>query len=415
MSLTGNAQITALADQFAPIGPNGASYVGSNEWDFSGVDTQYSTHGIHTYVAAMIPTLARRLIEEYAPKDGIVLDPFCGGGAVMVEAISSGRRAVGRDVNNLAVLVSKAKTKRIRSEAIQKESRKVLRAASEFRGPAATFPASASVEYWFKDYMLLPLTGLKTSIGAIENRTLRTLFQTLFSGTVRSVSLTLRNEVRLRRMPPEQEERFNPDIFETFEKYVALALERVPELPSRSSTDIRRADTRKLRLKSKSVDTTICSPPYGDERNGVNYTQFSKNMLYWLGYSHQDIQSTKDQSLGWGKTERLVPPSRTLIDSLSGLSENPRAVWEATAFYGDYYDTLRQIVRVTRDRVVIVIGNRVLNQRVLDNAQITIEMMDALGMSLEAHHNRQLPSKRLPKMREAGAAIDREAILVFQP
>ena len=216
-------------------------------------------------------------------------------------------------------------------------------------------------------------------------------------------------------MPPEQEERFNPDVLETFRKYVNIAQDRVPTLPQKSFADIRHDDARKLKLKSNSVDTTICSPPYGDERNGVNYSQFSKNMLYWLGYTQQELQATKDQSLGWGKAERRIPPSRTLTESMSDLLENPKAAREAVAFYGDYYDALRQIVRVTKDHVVIVIGNRVLNQRVLDNAQITIDLMDAIGMRLETRHTRQLPTKRLPKMREAGAAIDEEAILVFRP
>ena len=42
-----------------------------------------------------------------------MLDPFCGGGSVLVESVSSGRFAISRDVNELAVLISKAKTTRI--------------------------------------------------------------------------------------------------------------------------------------------------------------------------------------------------------------------------------------------------------------------------------------------------------------
>ena len=249
------------------------------DWDFAGVDTQYSTHGIHTYVAAMIPALARQLIDMYAPPGGVVLDPFCGGGAVLVEAVNTGRRAVGRDINHLAVLVSQAKTSQLSARAIRQEARRVMQRAEQYHGPPLTFPETAYVGYWFKDYMLLPLTALKLAIDEIQKPRLKTLFQVLLSGTVRSVSLTLRNEVRLRRMPPEQEEQFNPDVFETFGKYVSIAEERVPLLPRGSSAGVRRGDTRQLDLRRNSVDTTICSPPYGDERNGVNYTQFSKSLF----------------------------------------------------------------------------------------------------------------------------------------
>lgn len=109
-----------------------------------------------------------------------------------------------------------------------------------------------------------------------------------------------------------------------------------------------------------------------------------------------------------------MPPSRTLLDSLELISDNPTAVREAVAFYADYYKALHQLARVARSRIIIVIGNRVLHKQVLDNAQITAELMDAIGVQLEEFHFRGLPTKRLPKMREFGAAIDQEAILVFK-
>ena len=166
------------------------------DWDFAGHDTQYSTHGLHTYVAAMIPALARRLIDMYIPTNGSVLDPFCGGGAVLVETIRSDRPAFGRDTNHLATLVSKAKTHFISQDDISLHGYQVLKNAENYNGPILRFPKSAVVEYWFKDYMLTPLTGLKNAIDQIsaDHKELKTLFQVLLSATVRSVSLTYRNE-----------------------------------------------------------------------------------------------------------------------------------------------------------------------------------------------------------------------------
>lgn len=384
------------------------------EWNFAGQDTQYSTHGLHTYVAAMIPGLARKLIDTYVPAGGIVNDPFCGGGAVMVEAIRSGRTAVGTDINDLAVLISQAKTRYLSSQLVEDTTRSVVSDAKAYNGPALQFPASARVEFWFKDYMLQPLTGLKLAIDDIPSEPLRTLFRVVFSHTVRSVSLTYRNEVRLRRMSEEEQTKFNPDVFDMFSKFAALARERVAELPVGARADIGKQDVRKLTFANDLFDAIICSPPYGDERNGVNYTQFAKNMLYWLGCTQSELKTSKNMTLGWGKTARLVPPSTTLARVLDIIADNPTAVWEAIAFYGDYYEALREMARVVRGRVIIVIGNRVLHRTIIDNPQITVEFMDALGVPLERIHFRSLPTKRLPKMREFGAAIDKEAILVFR-
>jgi DNA modification methylase len=43
----------------------------------------------------MLPSLARRIVEEYSKPDGLVLDPMCGTGTTLAEAAAVGRRAVG--------------------------------------------------------------------------------------------------------------------------------------------------------------------------------------------------------------------------------------------------------------------------------------------------------------------------------
>ena len=109
-----------------------------------GQDTQYATHGLHTYVAAMIPALARTLIDAYVPRKGSVLDPFCGGGAVLVEAIRSGREAVGRDINDLAVLVSRAKTTHVRADEIRDGGARVSQGQKSTMGHHCAFQSPTS-------------------------------------------------------------------------------------------------------------------------------------------------------------------------------------------------------------------------------------------------------------------------------
>ena len=43
----------------------------------------------------MLPELARRLVAEYCPPEGLVVDPMCGIGTTLVEAAALGCRAVG--------------------------------------------------------------------------------------------------------------------------------------------------------------------------------------------------------------------------------------------------------------------------------------------------------------------------------
>lgn len=81
------------------------------------------THPFHTYPARMHPATARVLVDvvgSVAQRDvtkargmsdrPTLLDPFCGSGTALVEARAEGFRAVGVDLNPLAVLVARAKT-----------------------------------------------------------------------------------------------------------------------------------------------------------------------------------------------------------------------------------------------------------------------------------------------------------------
>ena len=62
-----------------------------NRWSFKDADTKEFTHCYHAYPAMMIPQVARALIEEYRPEDGVELlfDPYMGSGTTETTSIIS--------------------------------------------------------------------------------------------------------------------------------------------------------------------------------------------------------------------------------------------------------------------------------------------------------------------------------------
>ena len=145
-------------------------------------------------------------------------------------------------------------------------------------------------------------------------------------------------------------------------------------MPACTETDIAHGTTLNLDLCDDDCSTLICSPPYGDERNGVSYAQFSRNMLAWLGYTPQALRQSKALTLGWGKDERTAPVSPTLSRALGAITAFPDSGREAVAFYADYQAALAEMARVTSGAIVIVIGQRVLRDTVFDNGAITTEL-----------------------------------------
>jgi hypothetical protein len=67
-------------------------------------------HSFYKYPARFSPLFAREAIKAFTQPGDTVIDPFCGGGTSLVEAISLGRRAAGFDISSLAVFLSRAKT-----------------------------------------------------------------------------------------------------------------------------------------------------------------------------------------------------------------------------------------------------------------------------------------------------------------
>src|SRR5690349_20830266 len=68
------------------------------------------THGYYKYPARFSPKFVRAVIETFTKPGDLVLDPHVGGGTTLVEALASGRDAIGVDISELAEFVANVKT-----------------------------------------------------------------------------------------------------------------------------------------------------------------------------------------------------------------------------------------------------------------------------------------------------------------
>ena len=79
-------------------------------------DKKSSTHGIHPYPAKFIPQIPRNAILALSEPGDTVLDPMCGSGTTLVEALLNYRRAIGVDINPISTMISTSKTSRLSPE-----------------------------------------------------------------------------------------------------------------------------------------------------------------------------------------------------------------------------------------------------------------------------------------------------------
>lgn len=72
--------------------------------------TSGKTHNFYHYPARFSPDIARCVVEHFSRPGDAVIDPFMGGGTSVIEALSTGRRIIGVDINSLAHFVADVRT-----------------------------------------------------------------------------------------------------------------------------------------------------------------------------------------------------------------------------------------------------------------------------------------------------------------
>lgn len=416
-------------------------------WTFRESDIHFMTHGIHTYPARMIPQVAERLISMYGTKKGLLLDPFCGSGGVLTEAVRQDMNAVGLDTNPLACLLSRVKSTPIDpdkiSEVWQSLKDKIANDISRFRfkqfDPEISDFGRFNIEYWFKPYMISELTILRSHIEKIQDPLVRDFFRVCFSSTAREVSGTRTGEFKLYRMEPAKWEAYNPDVVKVFTQRVNTIMPKVGELFNfikankiTARSEIYNADTRnifsddfpskaKKHLKEDSVDLIVTSPPYGDSHTTVAYGQFSRLSLLMLGYPNEKTLEVDKLSIG-GRKNGTTIVSETLEETVKQMHQEVRKR-EVHDFFVDLSRCVANLSKVLAPggRACFVLGNRNVNGVRIPADKILIEIGEKADLAKENVFYREIPNKRIPAKSSptniAGKKVDtmsRESIVILK-
>src|SRR5262249_1034437 len=84
---------------------------GQQELSFSATFDRLN-HNVFRFPAKFHPPVVRELIERFSCPGDTILDPFCGSGTTLIEALVACRAGVGTDVDSLSVLITRGKTQR---------------------------------------------------------------------------------------------------------------------------------------------------------------------------------------------------------------------------------------------------------------------------------------------------------------
>jgi 16S rRNA G966 N2-methylase RsmD len=246
-------------------------------------------HGFHSYPARMHPATAARLIGALSAEGGALLDPFCGSGTVLVEAMIAGRRAVGVDLNPLAVRLARVKTSpgdaRAR-EAMVGAAARVAAFADERRqrraGATRRYPPEDVAS--FDPHVLLELDSLRAGITlqAAEDAYLREALELVFSSILVKVSRRA-SDTSAAHAPRRIAAGFPARLFTRKAGELVRRLAELSALlpPGAMPAKVALDDAARLRtVAASSVDVVVTSPPYAST---YDYLAHHSLRMRWLG------------------------------------------------------------------------------------------------------------------------------------
>ena len=331
-------------------------------------DKSYSTHNFHPFPAKFVPQIPAKLIRRVTQVGETVLDPFCGSGTTLVEAIIAGRPAIGLDVNPIACLASRTKTTPLIGTERAKVSNAIrsgecllreLLLGETRRINSFHVPEFRNRDHWFQLHVQHELAAIRSLIYAETEPRVRDFLSTAFSAIIVRVS---NQDSDTRWVAVEKPVAIGAALSNFIDKMREM-LERISELAELKpavSRVIEHSVTEKFPLLDASVDAVVTSPPY---LNSFDYYLYHKLRMFWLGFDHYPIQSKE-----LGSRNRHC-------DNQEGLE----------TYTGGIELFFREATRCLKPgkALCVVIGDAVFRDRVIDMKDVYSQIAGGIGLRLD--------------------------------
>lgn len=353
-----------------------------------------ATHGFHSYPAGLHPEAARLLL---GLGEGPVLDPFCGGGTVLVEALLAGRPALGLDISPVALIVARARAARS-SPDLRTRVRAEARALAEAARRAEPDPGvPEELRGWYDPRALAELAAIRRGIwrlaeeGTPAQKEAAPLLKAVFSSILVKTSYR-ESETANRRVAQPREPGSTAVLFHARAREYARQLEALEQgiaaaagadaPPADADTDAdtpapaadkahdpaapgspppiraraHRQDAREIRSKER-FGQIVTSPPYP----GVyDYLAIQQLRYLWMGLDPGDPHS----EIGSRRSFRV---------------DRGRAFEQWREDTGRWVRATAKLL-LPKGRMVVIVGDGFVNHRIVESIPAILEAAKGAGL-----------------------------------
>lgn len=402
-----------------------------NYWDFSDV-VSTGIHKISAYPATMVPDMQNELIKLIKSEDKSVqniLDPFHGSGVTLVEGMKNDLTPIGIDINPLANLITLVKLQGVSKNQIKLSNNRIIKL---LRKESFEFEIHDfyNINKWYREDFIETFSKIRAAIQKERYKNIRQYYWVCLINILKKYSNTRSSTFKLHVKTQEDIDLMSNDIIEDFIKNIEKSYVFLPSFVqyNKKGLYIGKAEEILSEFADGTVDLICTSPPYGDNSTTVTYGQYSMLPLYWIDKSDlgkfdkqliANYSSIDSNSLGGNQRVRSNFQSSVLNDFLSRIDAKKQN--KVKNFVLDYLNVMTELVRVLKvgKYIVLTLGDRRVDNRVVPLSTITTEYLESNGFILEKAITRNIPKKRMPrKVSKVGGgsveSMNQEHVLILK-
>ncbi len=252
----------------------------------TGDEKELKMHRIHSY-PAKFPAFITTKALQYANDSGLTpnwsADIFCGCGTVAFEAKRNNINFWGCDINPVATMIAKAKSRKYSFKLLHRYNDDILSAFFNSSNENYTEEdINTRLKYWYDKRQLEELSRLKHAIEEVvpSKSYYRLFFICGFSNILKSTSRWLTKSIK-----PQVDPNKKPlDVISAFQEQIRFMITANDEsdVSDSSKTKILTANILKNPHKQKKVEMIITSPPYVTSYEYADLHQLSS---LWLNFA----------------------------------------------------------------------------------------------------------------------------------
>jgi DNA modification methylase len=327
-------------------------------------------HSLHAFAAKFPPQLPRYFIQGLTIPGETVLDPMVGSGVTLVEAWLQDRNAIGVDLDPLARLISRVRTRQYVTQTVDEVGHQIISNAKKLI-QLTYFPQTfleqydnatkTFIDYWFTSSVQIELAALVLAIREQTDEYLRELFYMILSSIIitKSGGVSLARDLAHTR-PHKVDDKIPKSAIALFSSQLIKAIKAIKEIEflHKGCSSVISGDCRSLPLLSGSVDLIVTSPPYA---NAIDYMRANKFSLVWLGEDIKTLSLLRSRYIGsekWGNGYSVELPIdiKHTLDLLEQKDASKTRVLKK--YYYDMELAIREMYRVLKPEraAIIVVG-----------------------------------------------------------